>query len=107
MSEKCQWAIDNNISDPACHKDFCACIRLSMSESKARGKARNWASYERFIKRLVKANIPFERRENMQMLFVKDKIYVHPAHNWIRYKGKEKRYYFKTKDSLFDFLSVQ
>jgi hypothetical protein len=106
--DTCKWAIDSEIFDPKCHKDFCECVKSSLEESNYRHKRRKWASYDRFAERLEKnEDIKFEYRYHQQQLFVNGNMYVNPANNWVRFKGAKKRYNFRNKDRLFNFVLKQ
>jgi hypothetical protein len=76
VDDRCQWAIDNDVVNPGCHKDFCECVRRSQADRRARKQNRMWTRFEKVNKTLEKRNILNKQFGNSSIIIVDNKLKV-------------------------------
>lgn len=102
--DRCQWAIDNNVSNPNCHKDFCACSKKSLSLAKTKSNDRKWTIFENACKELDKKGIPYKQIGSTRSILIGNIMTFYTLDNEFTFKGNNKRYSLGNKKKAYEFI---
>lgn len=103
-SDICQWAIDNNISMPQCHKDFCACVKKGNRLYKERQRQRNSKILQNCHSKLKSMGVNFKVTKGKGCVIINDYVTYNIFDNSFIFNSSPKVYTLGNKKKSYEFI---